>query len=144
MKAKEYQNLAMRTNDGKGTDRLEEWIREETGAEYKGDVMIENEIDAGGLLNGCLGLSGEAGELNDLVKKWIFHKKPLDREHMKKEIGDVCWYIADICHSMGFNLDEIFQMNIDKPKARYPEGFSESKQQIRRRHLRRCKWTRSL
>lgn len=125
MKAKEYQNLAMRTNDGKGTDRLEEWIREETGAEYKGDVMIENEIDAGGLLNGCLGLSGEAGELNDLVKKWIFHKKPLDREHMKKEIGDVCWYIADICHSMGFNLDEIFQMNIDKLKARYPEGFSE-------------------
>jgi len=125
MKAKEYQNLAMRTNDGKGTDRLEEWIREETGAEYKGDVMIENEIDAGGLLNGCLGLSGEAGELNDLVKKWIFHKKPLDREHMKKEIGDVCWYIADICHSMGFNLDEIFQMNIDKLKVRYPEGFSE-------------------
>ena len=89
MKAKEYQNLAMRTNDGKGTDRLEEWIREETGAEYKGDVMIENEIDAGGLLNGCLGLSGEAGELNDLVKK------------------------------------RIFQMNIDKLKARYPEGFSE-------------------
>ena len=125
MKAKEYQNLAMRTNDGKGTDRLEEWIREETGAEYKGDVMIENEIDAGGLLNGCLWLSGEAGELNDLVKKWIFHKKPLDREHMKKEIGDVCWYIADICQSMGFNLDEIFQMNIDKLKARYPEGFSE-------------------
>ena len=60
MEAKEYQNLAMRTNDGKGTERLEKWIREETGAEYKGDVMIENEIDAGGLLNGCLGLSGEA------------------------------------------------------------------------------------
>lgn len=127
MEAKEYQNLAMRTNDGKGTERLEEWIREETGAEYKGDVMIENEIDAGGLLNGCLGLSGEAGELNDLVKKWIFHKKPLDREHMKKEIGDVCWYIADICHSMGFDLGEIFQMSIDKLKARYPEGFSEQR-----------------
>lgn len=127
MEAKEYQNLAMRTNDGKGTERLEKWIREETGAEYKGDVMIENEIDAGGLLNGCLGLSGEAGELNDIVKKWIFHKKPLDREHMKKEIGDVCWYIADICHSMGFDLGEIFQMNIDKLKARYPEGFSEQR-----------------
>lgn len=127
MEAKEYQNLAMRTNDGKGTERLKKWIREETGAEYKGDVMIENEIDAGGLLNGCLGLSGEAGELNDIVKKWIFHKKPLDREHMKKEIGDVCWYIADICHSMGFDLGEIFQMNIDKLKARYPEGFSEQR-----------------
>lgn len=97
MEAKEYQNLAMRTNDGKGTERLEKWIGEETG------------------------------ELNDIVKKWIFHKKPLDREHMKKEIGDVCWYIADICHSMGFDLGEIFQMNIDKLKARYPEGFSEQR-----------------
>lgn len=118
MEAKEYQNLAMRTNDGKGTDRLLDW----TNVDANGIIK-----DPGGLLNGCLGLSGEAGELNDLVKKWIFHKKPLDREHMKKEIGDVCWYIADICHSMGFDLGEIFQMNIDKLKARYPEGFSEQR-----------------
>lgn len=118
MEAKEYQNLAMRTNDGKGTDRLLDW----TNVDANGIIK-----DPGGLLNGCLGLSGEAGELNDLVKKWIFHKKPLDREHMKKEIGDVCWYIADICHSMGFDLGEIFQMNIDKLKVRYPEGFSEQR-----------------
>ena len=118
MKAKEYQNLAMRTNDGKGTDRLLDWTNVDANGKIK---------DPGGLLNGRLGLSGEAGELNDLVKKWIFHKKPLDREHMKKEIGDVCWYIADICHSMSFDLGEIFQMNIDKLKARYPEGFSEQR-----------------
>lgn len=118
MEAKEYQNLAMRTNDGKGTDRLLDWTNVDANGKIK---------DPGGLLNECLGLSGEAGELNDLVKKWIFHKKPLDREHMKKEIGDVCWYIADICHSMGFDLGEIFQMNIDKLKARYPEGFSEQR-----------------
>lgn len=118
MEAKEYQNLAMRTNDGKGTDRLLDWTNVDANGKIK---------DPGGPLNGCLGLSGEAGELNDLVKKWIFHKKPLDREHMKKEIGDVCWYIADICHSMGFDLGEIFQMNIDKLKARYPEGFSEQR-----------------
>lgn len=118
MEAKEYQNLAMRTNDGKGTDRLLDWTNVDANGKIK---------DPGGLLNGLLGLSGEAGELNDLVKKWIFHKKPLDREHMKKEIGDVCWYIADICHSMGFDLGEIFQMNIDKLKARYPEGFSEQR-----------------
>lgn len=118
MEAKEYQNLAMRTNDGKGTDRLLDWTNVDANGKNK---------DPGGLLNGCLGLSGEAGELNDLVKKWIFHKKPLDREHMKKEIGDVCWYIADICHSMGFDLGEIFQMNIDKLKVRYPEGFSEQR-----------------
>lgn len=118
MEAKEYQNLAMRTNDGKGTDRLLDWTNVDANGKIK---------DPGGLLNGCLGLSGEGGELNDLVKKWIFHKKPLDREHMKKEIADVCWYIADICHSMGFDLGEIFQMNIDKLKARYPEGFSEQR-----------------
>ena len=118
MEAKEYQNLVMRTNDGKGTDRLLDWTNVDANGKIK---------DPGGLLNECLGLSGEAGELNDLVKKWIFHKKPLDREHMKKEIGDVCWYIADICHSMGFDLGEIFQMNIDKLKARYPEGFSEQR-----------------
>ena len=118
MEAKEYQNLAMRTNDGKGTDRLLDWTNVDANGKIK---------DPGGLLNGCLGLSGEAGELNDLVKKWIFHKKPLDLEHMKKEIGDVCWYIADICHSMGFDLGEIFRMNIDKLKARYPEGFSEQR-----------------
>ena len=99
MEAKEYQNLAMRTNDGKGTDRLLDWTNVDANGKIK---------DPGGLLNGCLGLSGEAGELNDLVKKWIFHKKPLDREHMKKEIGDVCWYIADICHSMGFDLGEMW------------------------------------
>lgn len=76
MEAKEYQNLAMRTNDGKGTVRLLDWT----------NVVANGKIkDPGGLLNGCLGLSGEAGELNDLVKKWIFHKKPLDREHMKKK-----------------------------------------------------------
>lgn len=84
-------------------------------------------IEVMGLLQSGSYIDRETGELNDLVKKWIFHKKPLDREHIKKEIGDVCWYIADICHSMGFDLGEIFQMNIDKLKARYPEGFSEQR-----------------
>lgn len=60
MEAKEYQNLAMRTNDGKGTDRLLDWTNVDANGKIK---------DLGGLLNGCLGLSGEAGELNDLVKK---------------------------------------------------------------------------
>ena len=72
---------------------------------------------------GCLGLAGEAGETLDMIKKWIFHEKDLDREHLKKELGDVMWYRAMICYSFGFDLDEILQMNIDKLKARYPEGF---------------------
>ena len=116
MTGNEYQELAMRTNDGKAIDRLAFVI-----------TANEGNRDVAGLLNGCLGLAGEAGELLDMFKKWIFHNKQLDRDHAKKELGDVMWYVAMICHSMGWNLDEILQMNVDKLKARYPEGFDTEK-----------------
>lgn len=58
-----------------------------------------------------------------MLKKWIFHEKQLDAEHLKREISDVCWYLALMCDSFEFSLDEIMQINIDKLKARYPEGF---------------------
>ena len=58
-----------------------------------------------------------------MIKKWIFHEKELDEDHAKKELGDVMWYVAMICESFGWSLDEIMQMNIDKLKKRYPEGF---------------------
>ena len=111
MTGSEYQQYAMRTNDGKATERLEAFVS-------------DGRVDIGGILNGCLGLAGESGEFLDMIKKWIFHGKPLDEKHAKKEAGDVCWYIAMICHSFGWNLDEIMRMNVDKLKARYPEGFS--------------------
>lgn len=85
------------------------------------------EIELGGVLNAALGLSGEVGELNDMLKKWIFHEKQLDAEHLKREISDVCWYLALMCDSFEFSLDEIMQINIDKLKARYPEGFDTYK-----------------
>ena len=113
MTGNEYQELAMRTNDGKATERLEFHIDANRGIK-----------DIGGLLNGCLGLAGEAGELLDMFKKWIFHNKRLDTDHAKKECGDIAWYLAMICYSMGWDLDEILQMNVDKLNARYPEGFS--------------------
>lgn len=110
----EYQTLAMRTNDGKATQRLDRLID---------STPDDRDVDVGGVLNGCLGLSGEVGEFNDMVKKWIFHEKDLDMEHAKKELGDVMWYVAMLCHSFGWNLDTIMQMNVDKLKARYPQGF---------------------
>jgi NTP pyrophosphatase (non-canonical NTP hydrolase) len=119
MNGMEYQDLAMRTNDGHATDRLIGMIR--------ASRTVFDIDDVGGILNGCLGLSGEVGEFNDMVKKWIFHEKPLDEEHAQKEIGDVLWYVAMICHSFGWNMDEIMQQNIDKLKARYPEGFDVDK-----------------
>jgi len=111
MNGKEYQELAMRTYDGYAMNRL------------SSDIMSATFYETAALLNGVLGLTGEAGEVSDLVKKGIFHEKGIDREHLEKELGDVMWYLALICYTCGFNLDEIMQMNIDKLKARYPEGF---------------------
>lgn len=114
MNANEYQKLAMRTNDREATRRLEYWV----------DVRANGHVpDAGGILNACLGLSGEVGEFNDMIKKWVFHEKELDMEHAKKEMGDVLWYVAMMCESFRWNMAEIMQMNADKLKARYPEGF---------------------
>lgn len=59
-----------------------------------------------------------------MIKKWVFHEKELDMKHVKKEMGDVLWYVAMMCESFGWNMEEIMQMNVDKLKARYPEGFS--------------------
>ena len=126
MNGKEYQELAMRTNDGKGTERLGKAI-ELLNREPKPECYNPICKDLGGVLNGCLGLAGEAGETLDMVKKWVFHEKELDVEHLKKEIGDVMWYVAMLCESFGFNLDEILQMNVDKLKARYPEGFDTAR-----------------
>lgn len=117
MEGKEYQSLAMRTNDGRASERVVDKL----------ETITNDTRDIGGVLNGCLGLAGEAGEVSDIIKKWIFHQKELDTEHLKKEIGDVMWYVAMICESMEFDLDEILQMNIDKLKARYPEGFDTEK-----------------
>lgn len=126
MTGNEYQALAMRTNDRKGTDRIEKAI-ELLCRPDKPKCFTPVVEDLGGVLNGCLGLAGESGEVLDMIKKWIFHEKGLDREHLKKEIGDVMWYVAMLCESFGFDLDEILQMNVDKLKARYPEGFDPEK-----------------
>ena len=124
MTGNEYQNLAMRTNDREGIRRLKfkMWDFECAKKCSEPDAEIRKS-DFGGILNACLGLSGEVGEFNDMVKKWVFHEKELDIDHEKKELGDIAWYLAMACESFGWNLDEILQMNVDKLKARYPEGF---------------------
>lgn len=80
-----------------------------------------------GLAVWTLGLAGESGEVADLVKKLLGHGHPIDdaaRAKLRKEIGDVLWYVAKLSHHLDFSLDEIAQENIDKLRARYPEGFS--------------------
>ena len=67
------------------------------------------------------GMVGEIGELHSIYQKNQLH--PLNVDHAKKEHGDLLWFIAEYCTAHGWCLEEIAQMNIDKLKARYPEGF---------------------
>jgi|SRR6478609_1716391 len=72
----------------------------------------------------ALGVAGEAGEIADIVKKELGHGHPRDAEKMAKEIGDVLWYLAALAEEYGYSLSAIATMNINKLKARYPQGFS--------------------
>ena len=76
------------------------------------------------LLNSALGLCGESGEVADLVKKHRFQGHDLDLDHVAKELGDISWYLAVGAYAIGYDLETILQMNVDKLKARYPNGFS--------------------
>ena len=76
------------------------------------------------LINSVMGLCGESGEAIDVVKKWLAHGHELDKEHLKKELGDIAWYLAEAATALDMDLEEILQANIDKLKKRYPQGFS--------------------
>ena len=99
MTINEYQNLAMTT------------LNPELD---KKDVLI----------NGVMGLCGESGEAIDIVKKHLAQGHELDKEHLAKELGDIAWYLAETATAIGFDLESIFQKNIDKLKRRYPQGFN--------------------
>ena len=97
-----------------------------TGSEYQKLAMttMNPAVDSiGQLSNAVLGLCGESGEIADLLKKYLYQGHGLDPEHIAKELGDVLWYIALACTATGTSMDRVMQMNIDKLKARYPEGF---------------------
>lgn len=72
----------------------------------------------------ALGLAGEAGEVADLIKKGIFHQQGVDKEKLKKELGDCLWYIAALCTEFNLTIEEVMEHNIEKLKARFPEGYS--------------------
>lgn len=120
MTGNEYQKLAMRTNDGESTYRI-----------CLSFAKHEDCYDMGGVVMATLGLSGEVGELNDMIKKWIFHDSKMDITHAKKELGDIMWYVACMAQSFGWELDEIMSMNIEKLRKRYPDGFDVARSNAR-------------
>ena len=128
MEIREYQKLAMRTNDGKCNDRVLEHatkvISLEVGGHKREEITQILGSNPGELLNGALGLTGEAGEVADMIKKHIFHGHDLKRGELVKEIGDCAWYLALLCHAIDISLDEVLIANIEKLRNRYPEGFS--------------------
>ena len=72
------------------------------------------------------GMVGEIGEINSIYQK-VYQGHEFDEEHVKKELGDLLWFIAEYCTAWGWNLDDICQMNIDKLRARFPNGFEVDK-----------------
>jgi NTP pyrophosphatase (non-canonical NTP hydrolase) len=89
------------------------------------------------LMTAALGLTAESGEFTEVVKKIFLQGKPYTEEnvfHMKRELGDICWYLAQACMALDTTIDEVIEMNVDKLKARYPGGdfdvhYSENRQE---------------
>lgn len=106
MTANEYQKLAMATLN-KSLDQR--------------DILI----------NGVMGLCGEAGEVIDIVKKHLAQGHTLDREHLIEELGDIAWYLSETATALEIDLDEVFSRNIEKLKKRYPEGFEYDRSRLR-------------
>lgn len=100
MDLNEYQRLAARTSGSADSDP---------------DVRI---------CISALGIAGEAGEVADFVKKWIGHGHDPDAEKLKKELGDVLWYVSDIATLCQMSLNDVAATNIEKLRKRYPDGFS--------------------
>jgi NTP pyrophosphatase (non-canonical NTP hydrolase) len=73
----------------------------------------------------ALGLTGEAGEFADMVKKAMFHGHDLDEDKMVKELGDILWYVTLAAKALGVSLELVASENVAKLERRYPAGFSE-------------------
>ena len=88
-------------------------------------LELEDDCNLSQLLTAALGLTAESGEFTEIVKKIILQGKPYNEDnvfHMKRELGDICWYIAQACMALDTTFDEIIEMNGDKLKKRYPGG----------------------
>jgi NTP pyrophosphatase (non-canonical NTP hydrolase) len=111
MQANEYNKLALRTLNT-----------------YDGLTLTFNDIT---MINAALGLSGEAGELIEQIKKHLFHGHNLDHAKFLNELGDVLWYLTILASSIGHTLNDVMVMNVNKLSKRYPEGFSSDSSILR-------------
>jgi len=103
---------------------------------YRLQELEGQEFPSERLLTAAVGMSAEAGEFTEIVKKIIFQGKPVNDEnlfHLKRELGDIMWYVAQACMGLNISLDDIIEMNVDKLKSRYPGGeFSVKHSEVRK------------
>jgi NTP pyrophosphatase (non-canonical NTP hydrolase) len=115
------------------TQKYVDFVKETTSApslDYHVLASRLSELEASGanvtqMMTAAFGLSAEAGEFTEVVKKIVFQGKPYTEEnifHMKRELGDIMWYLAQACMALDISIDEVIQMNFDKLSSRYPEG----------------------
>lgn len=87
------------------------------------------------LLTAAIGMCGEVGEFDDIVKKIVFQGKVLDQDvknHLIKELGDIFWYVYQACSALQIDALSVMQMNHDKLRARYEGGFSVQSSEVRK------------
>ena len=115
---KKYLNFVAQTTSPASSDYAELMKR-------MTQLEVEQDADVPRLLTAALGISAEAGEFTEVVKKIILQGKPYNEEnvfHLKRELGDICWYLAQAFMALDTDFDEILEMNVEKLSARYPEG----------------------
>ena len=126
-------------------DKYSEFVDHVTSDESKDNLAFENRLvdlarkgaNIERLLTGAVGINSEGGEIMEIVKKLVFQGKPWDKEtkfHLKRELGDVMWYLTQCLIALDVPIDEIVKMNVEKLKKRYPGGefdpfYSENRQQ---------------
>lgn len=111
-----------------------DYIKNAIKTESVGFEAIENRLSQKGmfrLLHAGMGLSTEAGEFLDSLKKHIFYGKPLDKINLAEELGDLFWYCAIVADELGVEFEPIMERNIEKLKARYGDRFNEEKAENR-------------
>ena len=98
------------------------------------EIVDEQGVETSRLLTACIGLSGEVGEFNDIVKKCIFQGKEMDEDtvtKLKSELGDVMWYVAQGCLALGTDIEDLIDIDTAKLEKRYPGGFDEFRSENR-------------
>ena len=115
------------------TQKYVEFVKQTTSAPSLDYPVLSarlSELEANGanvtqLMTAAFGLTAEAGEFTEVVKKIFLQGKQYNEEnvfHMKREIGDIMWYVAQACMALDISIDDVIQMNFEKLSARYPEG----------------------